>query len=186
MPTLFPAYTVAPEDLRLHQLKPATIEFTLHADMIPPPRSRLTVARWDGDEWQTVGGTVDRRRGVISTAISTLGRYGVTTAPTVSVEQDTSISSLTCQPRAFSPNRGESTAISFRLNREDNLTIKVYNEAGRLRRMLKEAEQFPPGRHVLWWDGRDDDNQLVVTNFYIVTIEGEGTAEKKVVIVQNN
>ena len=188
-PIPFQAYDFAPEYLQLHQLKPATLEFAIEAVETISSRSRmedtLTIARWDGKTWNPIGGTVDAQRGTISTVVSMLGRYGITAVPAVESEEKTTISDLTCQPRVFSPSRG-STWISFRLNRPDDITIKIYNEAGRLQRLLKESESLSIGGHVFEWDGRDDEDQQVVSNYYIITVEGEGALGTKVVIVQNN
>ena len=182
-------YNFAPEDLQLHRLKPAAIQFSIEDTATLLSRSQseetLTIARWDGKTWLPIGGTIDASRRTVSTVVSRLGRYGITTRPTVETEENTIISDLTCQPRVFSPSR-ESTWISFRLNRPDDVTIKIYNEAGRLRRLLRESEPLSVGGHVFEWDGRDDKNQRVVSNFYFVTVEGEGALGTKVVVVQND
>ena len=182
-------YDFKPGDLQLHRLKPATIQFSIEEASTILSRAQaddtLTIARWDGETWFPIGGTIDTQRKTISTVVSMLGRYGITTRPTVETEENTIISDLTCQPRVFSPSR-ESTWISFRLNRPDDITIKIYNEAGRLRRLLRESEPLSVGGHVFKWDGRDDENRRVVSNFYIVTVEGEGALGKKVVVVQND
>lgn len=187
-PIPFQAYDFAPEDLRLHHLKPATIQFFIE-DAALLSRSKiketLTITRWDGKTWRPIGGTINVQRGTISTVVSTLGRYTIATRPAVETEENTIISNLTCQPRVFAPSR-ESTWISFRLNRPDDITIKIYNEAGRLRRLLRESEHLSVGGHVFEWDGHDDENQRVVSNFYIVTVEGEGALGTKVVVVQND
>ena len=187
-PIPFQAYDFRPEDLRLHRLKPATIQFSIE-DVAILSRSKiketLTIARWDGKTWLPIGGTIDAQRGTISTVVSILGQYAITTRPAVETEENTIISNLTCQPRVFSPSR-ESTWISFRLNRPDDITIKIYNEAGRLRRLLRESEPLSVGGHVFEWDGHDDENRRVVSNYYIVTVEGEGALGTKVVVVQNN
>ena len=184
----FQAYDFAPKDLRLHRLKPATLQFSVE-DVAILSRSKikeiLTIARWDGKTWLPIGGTIDMQRGTISTVVSTLGRYAIATRPAVETEENTIISDLTCQPRVFSPSR-ESTWISFRLNRPDDITIKIYNEAGRLRRLLRESEPLSVGGHVFEWDGDDDENRRVVSNFYVVTVEGEGALGTKVVVVQND
>ena len=187
-PIPFRAYDFAPEGLRLHRLKPATIQFFVEdAALLSRSKIRetLTITRWDGETWLPIGGTIDAQRGTISTAVSTLGQYAVATRPAVETEENTIISDLTCQPRVFSPSR-ESTWISFRLNRPDDITIKIYNEAGRLRRLLTESEPLSVGGHVFEWDGHDDADQRVVSNFYFVTVEGEGALGKKVVVVQND
>lgn len=183
------AYNFAPEDLRLHRLKPATIQFSIEDTAAMLPRAQvgetLTIARWDGKTWLPIGGTIDVQSQTVSTMVSMLGRYAVTTEPAVETEENTIISNLTCQPRVFSPSR-ESTWISFRLNHPDDITIKIYNEAGRLRRLLRESVPLSKGGHVFEWDGRDDENRRVVSNFYIVAVEGEGALGTKVVVVQND
>ena len=187
-PIPFQAYDFAPEDLRLHRLKPATIQFSVEdAALLSRAKTKetLTIARWDGKTWLPIGGTIDAQRGTISTAVSVLGQYTITARPVVETDENTIISNLTCQPRVFSPSR-ESTWISFRLNRPDDITIKIYNEAGRLRRLLRESEPLSVGGHVFEWDGHDDENQRVVSNFYFVTVEGEGALGTKVVVVQND
>ncbi len=184
---LAPLYEFAPTDLKLHPLKPATIELLIaNLPFSPSANEILTIARWNGEKWVSIGGTIDAHRKTIATAVSTLGRYAVMKIPSVEADSNTTLSDLTCQPRVFSPNRGEATAISFRLNRPDKVTIKIYNEAGRLRRILKSVEPLSAGRQVFWWDGRDDENQRVVSNSYIVAVEGEGTMSTKSVIVQND
>ena len=179
-------YKFEPENLQLHRLKPATIEFSIQGKAPISRNEAFTISHWDGHRWKPVGGTVNTRHGTISTVVSGLGQFAVTTAPAVEVDGEVIISELTCQPRLFSPNHEESTAISFRLNRPSAVTVKIYNEAGRLRRILRESEQLPTGLHVFWWDGRDDDMRRVVSNLYIVTVEAKGALERKVVIVQNN
>ncbi len=181
-PILSLDYEFAPTDLRLHDLKPATIEFAI--DMLPDS-SELTIVRMNGGRWEQIGGTIDRQGGRISTAILNLGRFAVATSSREDSE-GVIISNLTCQPRLFSPNRGESTDISFRLSRSTDVTIKIYNEAGRLRRVLKNSEHLFAGTNVLRWDGRADDGQLVESNFYIVTVEGEGKLGTKTVVVKNH
>lgn len=179
-------YEFAPADLRLHDLKPATIEFVLDGlQGTLTDSEELTIVRIDNGSRKRVGGTMDRQSGTISTAVLTLGRYAVEAMPR-HVSGSVIISNLTCQPRLFSPNRGESTDISFQLSRTTDLIIKIYNEAGRLRRVLKTLEQMPAGTNVLRWDGRDDDGVPVVSNFYIITVEGEGVLRTKTVVVKNH
>ena len=187
-PIPFQAYDFAPDDLRLHRLKPATIQFSVEdAALLSGSKIKetLTIVHWDSETWFPIGGTINAHRGTISTMVSTLGRYAITTRPAVETDENTIISELTCQPRVFSPSR-ESTWISFRLNRPDDITIKIYNEAGRLRRLLRESEPLSIGGHVFEWDGHDDKNRRVVSNFYFVTVEGEGALGTKVVVVQND
>ncbi len=189
-PTIIPRfdtiYNFEPKNLQLHRLKPATMEFSVHGLTAATRNEALIISRRDGERWKPIGGTINTRLGTISTVVSELGQYAVTTLPPVEIDGDVIISDLTCQPRLFSPNNDESTSISFRLNQPTNVTVRIYNAAGRLRRNLRESEPLSTGRHVFWWDGRDDDMRRVASNFYIVTVEAEGALERKTVIVQNN
>ena len=178
-------YEFAPTNLRLHDLKPATIEFLLDGlQGALSDTEELTIVRIDNGGRKRVGGTIDRQSGKISTAVLSLGRYAVAAMPR-QVSGSVLISNLTCQPRLFSPNRGEPTDISFQLSRTTDVIIKIYNEAGRLRRVLTSPEVMSAGTNVLRWDGRDDDGILVVSNFYIITVEGEGVLRTKTVVVKN-
>ena len=179
-------YEFAPTDLRLHDLKPATIEFAINDLQGALANSdELTIVRMENDGWKQLGGTIDRASGKISTAVLSLGRYAVI-AKAREESEEVIISDLTCQPRLFSPTRGESAAISFRLSRSADVTVKIYNEAGRLRRVLKNLERLYAGTNALWWDGRDDDGERVASNFYIVTVQGAGKLGTKTVIVKNH
>ena len=178
-------YEFAPTNLRLHDLKPATIEFVLEGfQRALSDTEELAIVRIDNGGRKRVGGTIDRQSGRISTAVLSLGRYAVAPMPR-QVSGSVLISNLTCQPRLFSPNRGESTDISFQLSRTTDVIIKIYNEAGRLRRVLTSPQVMSAGTNVLRWDGRDDDGVLVVSNFYIITVEGEGVLRTKTVVVKN-
>ena len=63
--------------------------------------------------------------------------------------------------------------------------IKIYNIAGRLRRSFEEKNLIS-GNHVFWWDGLDNQNDLVVSNIYIIAVETENTIKTKTVVVKNN
>ena len=78
---------------------------------------RLIIVRRESNLWKPIGGTIDARRGTISTAVSVLGRYAVIVLSPLESDVAATINDLTCQPRLFAPNRREATAISFRLNR---------------------------------------------------------------------
>ena len=95
----FQAYNFAPEDLRLHRLKPATIQLSI-ADAAILSRSKiketLTIVRWEDKHGSLLVGTIDAQRGTISTVVSMLGQYAITTRPAVETEENTIISELTC------------------------------------------------------------------------------------------
>ncbi|MBB16901.1 hypothetical protein CMK22_16660 [Candidatus Poribacteria bacterium] len=96
--------------------------------------------------------------------------------------------SLTCQPRAFSP-RGNTlnteTTISFNLNKPASATVKVYNVAGHLVRLLAYDRILSEGRNALSWSGMDSDNEIVPTGAYIVAVTVGDRTEPKVISVYN-
>ena len=92
------------------------------------------------------------------------------------------------QPRIFSPQGGgydTKTAISFELGKEANVTIKIYNAAGRLVKVLKENESMPHGNNVMYWDGKNQWDKFCVSGLYIVTIQTKEKMATKTVVVLN-
>ena len=154
---------------------------------------KIGIFRWDDrndksllGSWKLIGGTSNYQERTISTTVTKLGQYAVLELANSTEEYaENPITSLNSQPRLFSPNRGEETAISFQLNKPGNVTIKIYNIAGRLRRSF-EGKGLISGNHVFWWDGRDNKNNLVVSNIYIITVETGNTIKTKTVVVKNN
>jgi flagellar hook assembly protein FlgD len=100
------------------------------------------------------------------------------------------LDSLNTQPRIFSPagggqGFGDRTSISFHLGQDSEITIKIYNVAGRLKKVLAENQSFLAGKHAMEWDGKDDDGQYCVSGLHIVSIVARGKVETKTVLVLN-
>jgi FlgD Ig-like domain len=72
-------------------------------------------------------------------------------------------------PNPFNP----STQISFRLNRREKVTVKVFDAAGRLVRSLHVGE-LGPDLHVLRWDGTDNGGRSVASGVYMFRVEAGG------------
>ena len=181
-------YEFAPRNLKLHSHKPATIEF-----MVDGKNEKIGIFRWDhrddeslSSSWRLIGGTLNNHEQTISTTVTKLGQYAVLKlANSADKYAENPITRLNSQPRLFSPNQGEETAISFQLNKPGDVTIKIYNTAGRLRRNF-EAKNLISGNHVFWWDGLDNENNLVVSNIYLITVGTRNMTKTKTVIVKNN
>ncbi|MFQ5631717.1 MAG: FlgD immunoglobulin-like domain containing protein, partial [bacterium] len=99
-------------------------------------------------------------------------------------------SEIDIQPRIFSPLSGSSrygphARISFALQNTSLVTVKIYNSAGRLKKVLTESISMQSGSNIITWDGRDDDGQFCVSGLYIVTIEAEGKVWQKTVVIRN-
>jgi|GEM_PF-3304429 len=171
--------------------KPATVTFcyTAAASRVAGDESSLSIFNWNEDakEWMRLGGTIDREVNTISTVIEKFGDYAIlidSRAP----EEKPSLTELDCQPRLFSPRSdgfGASTAISFHLGAHSEVSIKIYNTAGRLERVLKESEAMLRGDNVVEWDGKDRSGQICASGLYIVAIEAAGRLKTKTVVVLN-
>ena len=98
-----------------------------------------------------------------------------------------------CQPRLFSPNGDgydDEVTISFDLADDSDVTVKVYDLAGRLVRLLIQDERIAVsnGLNFVTWDGRDEDGRVVPNRLYIIAVtisndNGTETRTKTVVVL---
>ncbi len=125
--------------------------------------------------WVPLGGTFDAARGVL--ALPLLDPIRVALFQTGTPEGARSLSGLILSPRVFSPRGGYATSdvgIGFTLGRPANVTVRVYNRAGRLVRLVAENRAAGAGANLLRWDGRDRDGAPVGAGLYLVTVEALG------------
>jgi flagellar hook assembly protein FlgD len=130
---------------------------------------------------------VDAEMNTIVTAITHFGKYAIKEDLLVNTDK-LSIADVNCQPRIFSPESGgfgTHTAISFNLGKNARMTVKVYNRAGKLKRILEEDREMTQGVNVVYWDGKDNDNNIVGSDLYIVTITAGDATVTKTVAVSN-
>ena len=80
---------------------------------------------------------------------------------------------------------GDNATISFFLNNNSKVTVKIYNIGGRLKKLLVEDSIFFQGMNALDWDGRDDEGHVCHTGLYIVTVETENQVRTKTVMIPN-
>jgi hypothetical protein len=66
-----------------------------------------------------------------------------------------------------------STAIRFSIREPGHVTLRVFNIAGQLMRVLHDDE-LRAGMHELAWDGRDDGGRPVSSGVYFCLLEGAG------------
>jgi len=95
------------------------------------------------------------------------------------------------QPRIFSPasggqGYGNRATISFLLKKDDYITVKIYNAAGRLKRRLRDKAPLLAGFNAIEWDGRDEEGEVCVSGiFCIAIIHGQEQAKTKTVVLSN-
>ena len=75
------------------------------------------------------------------------------------------------------------TAIAFSLARNENVSMRIYDLAGRLVRTVL-SQPLGPGRHQVMWNARDDDGRRVAHGIYVLRLEaGSFQARRKLVLV---
>lgn len=173
------AFLLGPSGLRLR--KDPTLELRA-TDQHEP----LSIHRRNDTVWVPIGGTPEHRADGVyyAASIDRLGLYALR-APAAAVPGGVTISQLRAEPRHFNPRTSGlgQIAVSFVLGKPATVTALVYSRAGRPRRVLVEDRVLQAGEQVLYWDGRDDDGNLVASALYIVCVEAAGERVTKVVTV---
>jgi hypothetical protein len=83
-------------------------------------------------------------------------------------------------PNPFNP----STSVAFEIDRRSRVNAVVYDPSGRRVKRLADGP-FEPGRHVLRWDGTNDDGRRVASGVYLVRlISNDGATTVKLTVVK--
>jgi hypothetical protein len=83
-------------------------------------------------------------------------------------------------PNPFNPV----TRIAYDVPRESDITIRVYDVAGRAVRTLVDGK-VEPGRHEAVWDGRNDTGESVGSGIYFCTMEApDFSASRKMTLLK--
>jgi ligand-binding sensor domain-containing protein len=176
------AYDIGPSGLEFSPIKPATLQIRLGSKPAGNQK-RIALFRWDTSEWVLLGGTVQEDK--LTVGITQTGHYALMETDIDVVDLSEVGSLFTCQPRVFSPNQGQTTNISFSLQEEASVTLKIYNIDGRLQKTLVSGSMYA-GRNAVLWDGKNEDSEIVPSGLYIITLESEEErVETKTVIVEN-
>ncbi len=166
--------------------KAATLELSLAGAGSSSENERLVLYFLGaGSSWERLGGTVEASGQSISSAVSEAGRYAVF-AEGAEVSGSGGIGGLALTPRVFSPGgsfANSQAAVSFVLGRSGEVTVRVYNRAGRLVREVVSGQYLGAGTNVVRWDGRDEGGAVVAEGLYLVSVEALGQKQVKTVSV---
>ena len=131
---------------------------------------------------------MDKNTKKIRTAITELTQFSIMVGKVPPPPPESG--EIRCQPQVFSPKGGpygDKTDISFILKESASVTIKIYNMAERLERVVCKDTSYPPGMNVVNWDGRNKDNQVVPSGPYVIIVTANNWQKPKtrVVVVLN-
>ncbi|MBN1897879.1 MAG: hypothetical protein JW827_03795 [Spirochaetes bacterium] len=127
----------------------------------------------------SVDGRLYDRNGIVIIGAVSPWRYPIREYAT----QPESPSTISINNR-FNPQAGEEYAVIYKLNRGSHVNISIYNIRGELVRNLKN-EQQPLGKHVVKWDGKNDDGETVAVGLYLVVLQSNEFGDIRKVIVVN-
>ena len=149
-------------------------------------KSLLPVLKLGGSQ-VSIGGN-----SYIQVQIDTFGTYGAFISLDTTLMMDSiSIEKIVCQPRIFSPGGSGSifefteTNIIYNLENKEDVTARIFNLSGRLKRVIKPQNPTQAGNQILNWDGKDSNGQIVPSGLYIVTLEKDDTVLRTTVGVLN-
>ena len=185
-------YDIDPSDITLNKpviIRMAIPDLSVGSDTTLNPFIGYMVP--DDPLPQFLGGSIIRvnDRSFLQAQLSHFGRYATfITDSSLSLDSlNTDI--LKCYPRIFSPAGSvfefPSTNILFDLSEADDVTARIFNLSGRIKRTLNSDLPFGPGHNVLVWDGKDMDGKVVPSGLYIVTLERSGPMLRTTVGVLN-
>jgi hypothetical protein len=91
-------------------------------------------------------------------------------------------------PNPFNP----STAISYEVPEQSNVSVSIYNIAGVLVRTLSSHSQYAAGKYSRRWNGTNDEGTSVASGIYLVRMSAESFARsgvrysvtKKIVLIR--
>ena len=171
-------YDINPADLNIE--KPAIIRMKLNDDSVSSVGSFPFISRVDEyGMLDPIGGSIVTISGnrYIQTQTFDMGTFGIFTSASPVFSDTSFVDVIECQPRIFTPSGNlfefNKTNILYNVNNGQNADVKVriFNLAGRLKRVLSHENPVGEGNQNIVWDGRDGDGSVVPSGLYIVTLE---------------
>jgi hypothetical protein len=81
-------------------------------------------------------------------------------------------------PRLANPVRGYSI-IAYSTTQNGRVTLKIFDNNGRIVRTLVDRVLEPPGAKSVYWDGKDNAGTVVPSGIYFLQLQGEGTVHSR-------
>ena len=186
-------YTITPSDIQLN--KPTILRIAIssqYADLTEnnynPHIGHINTST---GAISPLGGSIINVNSIpyIQTQLSKLGVYAAFRSDSTITLDSLDTEKIICQPRIFSPAGSvfefPHTNILFDLAGADNVTARIFNLSGKIKRTLKPEQKLGPGNNIIVWDGKDSGGSVVPSGLYIVTLESSGSMLKTTVGVLN-
>lgn len=131
------------------------------------------------DRWQYVDATLGNR--IVQAMAGTLADLTNPTAPATDVPAPrTDFALEQNSPNPFNPR----TVVRFRLDRDDKVSLRIYDLAGRHVQTLVD-ETLTEGRHLAQWDGTDLAGREVASGTYLMRlVSGDRVLSKRMSLVR--
>lgn len=182
-------YDIAPSNLSLN--KPGILRIAFKDSAIIDSGATPFIARISSDEIIELGGSriTINNNPYLQVQIDSMGTFGVFTTRDSLGNALLDMNGVVCQPRIFSPAGSvfefTQTNIMYDLETPDDVTARIFNLSGRLKRTIKPEIAGQSGHQVLNWDGKDSKGNVVPSGLYIVTLEKSDTILRTTVGVLN-
>jgi len=129
-------------------------------------------------------GTIDYYRNVMTNLAAALCNSFVFAPVSVGEDPNNALVNFLAL-RSENPHRGGDAQIRFGITRKERVELKVYDVTGRLIRTLANRE-FTAGEHTLFWDGSNEDGQLVARGVYFYQIRTPTfVSQKKLAVLKH-
>ena len=186
-------YKISPSDLELK--KPTIVRIAVPNNYASTNQlnQNLYIGKLDASsgEKTPIGGSIISVNGTpyLQSQLSQLGVFAAFKSDSTISVDSLNTDKVICQPRIFSPAGSvfefPHTNILFDLSSSDNVTARIFNVSGKIKRTLKPDQKLGPGSNVIIWDGKDFDGSVVPSGLYIVTLESSESILRTTVGVLN-
>ena len=186
-------YKISPSDLELK--KPTIVRIAVPNNYASTNQlnQNLYIGQLDtsSGEKTPIGGSIISVNGTpyLQSQLSQLGVFAAFKSDSTISVDSLNTDKVICQPRIFSPAGSvfefPHTNILFDLSSSDNVTARIFNVSGKIKRTIKPDQKLGPGSNVIVWDGKDFDGSVVPSGLYIVTLESSESILRTTVGVLN-
>lgn len=91
---------------------------------------------------------------------------------------------LVVRKNLFNPAKGENSIVQFKVEKKTRVTVKIYNEIGKLVTTLVDRE-YEEGTFSENWNGKDIADNVVSSGVYLIHIQiGEHSSIKKALVIK--